>query len=211
VFCASLETVTVFSMTNQVTPNILNNFRFIPPENGPFRFIAVDVETAAYDVASICQIGLAFVRFDRSIETYSTYIDPCTRFADGNTRLHGINAETVRDSPTFAEALPELRLVLEAHPLVQHSRFDEKAFDTACRFSQLPILKSIWTDSVAVARKAWPEFRGNGGHGLANLKKELGLQFQHHDAGEDARAAAEVILKAEISFAGLTTDDSIAG
>ncbi|WP_306456108.1 hypothetical protein [Octadecabacter ascidiaceicola] len=41
---------------------------------------------------------------------------------------------------------------------------------------------------------------GNGGHGLANLKKVLGLQFKHHDAGEDARAAAEVTLKAEASM-----------
>ena len=192
--------MTVFGMTNDAPSNLPNNFQFTPPKNGPFRFIAVDVETAAYDVASICQIGLAFVRFDRSIETYSTYIDPCTRFAEGNTRLHGIDAETVRDAPTFLEALPELRLVLEKHLLVQHSRFDEKAFDAACKLAQLPILKSIWTDSVAVARKAWPEFRGNGGHGLANLKKELGLQFRHHDAGEDARAAAEVILKAEVSL-----------
>ncbi|WP_375342191.1 3'-5' exonuclease [Yoonia maritima] len=177
-----------------------SHFQFTPPENGPFRFIAVDVETAAYDVASICQIGLAFVRFDHSIETYSTYIDPCMRFAESNTRLHGIDAETVKDAPTFVEALPELRRVLETHPLVQHSRFDEKSFDAACRLAQLPILKSIWIDSVSVARKAWPEFRGNGGHGLANLRQELGLQFRHHDAGEDARAAAEVIFKAEISL-----------
>ncbi|MEC8196914.1 MAG: exonuclease, partial [Pseudomonadota bacterium] len=52
-------------------------------------------------------------------------------------------------------------------------------------------------DSVKIARKAWPEFRGNGGHGLGHLKKALGLQFHHHDAGEDARAAAEVVLLAE--------------
>lgn len=190
--------MTVFGMHNDTPASLENTFQFTPPENGPFRFIAVDVETAGYDGASICQIGLAFVRFDGTITVYSTYIDPCTRFAAGNTQLHGIDADTVKGAPTFAQALPELRHVLEAHPLVQHSRFDEKAFDAACRLAQLPVLQSIWTDSVAVARKAWPEFRGNGGHGLGNLKKELGLRFQHHDAGEDARAAAEVILKAEV-------------
>ena len=30
-----------------------------------------------------------------------------------------------------------------------------------------------------------------------HLKEALGLVFHHHDAGEDARAAAEVVLKAE--------------
>jgi DNA polymerase-3 subunit epsilon len=64
----------------------------------------------------------------------------------------------------------------------------------------LPILKSFWSDSVAIARKAWPDLRGNGGHGLGNLKKVLGLNFRHHDAGEDARAAAEVVLQAEIAL-----------
>ncbi|MFC3119572.1 hypothetical protein ACFOHS_20095 [Jhaorihella thermophila] len=53
-----------------------------------------------------------------------------------------------------------------------------------------------WQDSVAVARRAWPELWGNGGHGLASLKTHLGLEFRHHDGEEDARAAAEVVLRA---------------
>jgi DNA polymerase-3 subunit epsilon len=169
-------------------------------QGGPYQFITIDVETAAYDTSSICQIGLAFVGFDGTIETFSTYVDPCVRFADGNTRLHGIDAQIVKGAPTFAQILPPLREMLEAHPLVQHSRFDEKAFDGACRLAGLPILKSFWSDSVAIARKAWPDLRGNGGHGLGNLKKVLGLNFRHHDAGEDARAAAEVVLQAEIAL-----------
>ena len=51
---------------------------------------------------------------------------------------------------------------------------------------------------VEIARRAWPEFKGNGGHGLGHLKQALSLQFHHHDAGEDARAAAQVVLHAEI-------------
>lgn len=177
-----------------------NKLQFTPPENGPFRFIAVDVEAAAHDVVGIWQIGLAFVRIDRSIETYSTYIDPCTRFAEGNTQLHGIGFETTRDAPTCAEALPELRFVLETQPLAQHSRFDKKSFDDAGLQAKLPFLKSIWTDSVAIARKAWSEFRGNGEHGLANLKKEFGPLSQQFDAGEDTRAADQVAPKAENSL-----------
>ena len=170
------------------------------PLGGNLRFIAVDVETAGYDIAGICQIGLAFVGFDSSIVTYSTYIDPRAPFTEGNTRLHGIDAATVRNAPNFEKVLPDLRQLLEAYPLVQHSRYDERAFDAACRLAEIPVLRSVWSDSVAIARQAWPELRGNGGHGLANLKKVLGLHFRHHDAGEDARAAAEVVLKAEASM-----------
>jgi DNA polymerase-3 subunit epsilon len=199
-FAQADKSVSDFGMMIDTPSNMPSGFHHKEPPRGDFRFIAVDVETAGYDIASICQIGLAFVGFDSSIATYSTYIDPCTPFAHGNTRLHGIDAETVIGAPTFAKLLPELRSILETHPLVQHSRFDEKSFDGACRLADLPVLRSVWTDSVAVARKAWPELRGNGGHGLGNLKKVLGLRFRHHDAGEDARAAAEVVLMAEASL-----------
>jgi DNA polymerase III epsilon subunit-like protein len=66
----------------------------------------------------------------------------------------------------------------------------------------LSVPEWIWKDSVQVARKAWPELTGNGGHGLASLKRYLGLAFEHHDAGEDARAAAEVVLHAERGQSG---------
>ena len=82
---------------------------FTAPKLGTVRFIAVDVETAGYESASICQIGLAFVQFDGSIDTYSTYIDPRSPFGDGNTRLHSIDASTVFGAPNFAEILPQLR------------------------------------------------------------------------------------------------------
>ncbi len=199
-FASVSERVKVVIMANAASLSLPTCFNQAEPLSDNLRFIAVDVETAGYDIASICQIGLAFVGFDNSIATYSTYIDPRTPFAAGNTRLHGIDAATVIDAPKFAEVLPDLRPVLEAYPLVQHSRYDEKAFDAACRLAGLQVLKSVWSDSVAISRQAWPELRCNGGHGLANLKKVLGLQFKHHDAGEDARAAAEVTLKAEASM-----------
>ena len=167
-----------------------------PPE-GRFRFVAVDVETARRWSGSICQIGLAFVD-DARIETYSTLVDPRCAFDAGNVRVHGIRPADVRGAPGFAEALETLRPVLEGHPLVAHSRFDQRAFERACADHRIRSLDAAWSDSVRIARKAWPELRGaGGGHGLANLKRVLGLRFRHHDAGEDARACAQVTVAAE--------------
>ncbi|MEP2716364.1 3'-5' exonuclease [Pseudophaeobacter sp.] len=164
---------------------------------GPFRFIALDVETASRDSASICQIGIACVRADNHIETFATFVNPEQSFAPFNTELHGIDAATVATAPSFPEAWAAFKPLLELHHLVQHSSFDSKAITAACRAYRLPNADLSWSDSVKIARKAWPEFKGNGGHGLANLKQELGLSFRHHDAGEDARAAAQVVLMAE--------------
>jgi len=168
-----------------------------PLPDGEFQFIALDVETACGDSASICQIGIACVGYDESIRTWSTYVDPQMPFAPFNIDLHGIGPETVRNAADFAQIWPDMLPLLSRHPMVQHSRFDEKAINAACKAHGLLRPRLTWHDSVTIARAAWPELKGNGGHGLANLKQVLNLDFHHHDAGEDARAAAMVVLRAQ--------------
>ena len=162
-----------------------------------FRFIALDVETANGDSSSICQIGLACVPDDGPIMTLSMLVDPEMRFSAFNIKLHGIGPDTVQGQPSFDLVFPEFQELFERHPMVQHSSFDKRAIEGACQRYGLAVPQLSWHDSVTMARRAWPEFKGNGGHGLANLKAELGLEFQHHDAEEDARAAAQVVLLAE--------------
>ncbi len=163
---------------------------------GPFRFFALDVETANSNRASICQIGVACVREDSSIETWVTYIDPKTNDWS-NTKIHGITARTVSGAPSFDKVFPDLQKGLGASVVYQHSSFDQSAIAAACQHGRLTQPTWEWRDSVRVARAAWPELKGNGGHGLSSLKQHLGLEFTHHDAGEDARACAQVVLRAE--------------
>lgn len=163
---------------------------------GPFRFFALDVETANHDRASICQIGVACVRPDNTIETWVTHVDPQVEHW-AFTWIHKIDARTVHGAPRFHEVLPILAKALQGRVVYQHSGFDRSAVTAACRACGISGPLWDWQDSVQVARRAWPELKGNGGHGLASLKVHLGLSFEHHDAGEDARAAAEVVLHAE--------------
>ncbi|WP_425097945.1 exonuclease domain-containing protein [Tropicibacter sp. S64] len=172
-----------------------------PLPDGPFRFFALDVETANNQRGSICQLGIACVRFDRSIDTWVTYVDPQTD--DWScTRIHGITGEHVIGAPLLCDVLDVIEARLSGHVIYQHSGFDKAAIAAGCREYQRDAPEWEWRDSVLVARKAWPELKRNGGHGLASLKDYLGLDFRHHDAGEDARAAAEVVLRAETVFAG---------
>lgn len=168
---------------------------------GPFRFIALDVETANSDASSICQIGLACVRHDGTMHVASTLIDPEQPFSDFNVDLHGIGPAQVIGAPKFPAVLHQIAPLLGQQPVIQHSTFDRGAINGACRAYGLPEPGWQWADSVQIARRAWPEFRGNGGHGLGHLKQALALDFEHHDAGEDAKAAALVVLRAEIHTA----------
>lgn len=170
-----------------------------------YRFIAIDVETANSDASSICQIGMACVEEGGVEEVVTLLIDPQCEFSEMDIQIHGIRPEHVSGQPLFEDFLDAIGDFLERHMLVQHSSFDGRAIRCATEACGRVPRPLKWHDSVMVARRAWPEFKGNGGHGLGHLKTALGLDFRHHDAGEDARAAAEVILRAEllmgISFA----------
>lgn len=173
----------------------VNDSELIPA--GTFRFVAVDVETANRDAGSICQIGCAFVSEAGKISVTTYLVDPETHFDNSHIAIHGITPEDVVGQPNFAQVFGSLQAVLIKSKLVQHSSFDSRAIRLACETYGLSLPTFDWHDSVRIARQAWPELKGAGGHGLAHLKTFLGLEFQHHDAGEDARAAAEVVLHAE--------------
>ncbi|MEJ6390979.1 3'-5' exonuclease [Gymnodinialimonas ulvae] len=165
--------------------------------DGPFRFVALDVETANGNVASICQIGIACVGFAGEMSVHSTLVNPKQAFDPFNTGLHGIDAHAVKTAPDFPRVYTEIAPLLGQHLIFQHSSFDRRAIYASCEAHGVAEPDWLWADSVQVARRAWPEFKGNGGHGLAHLKRALDLEFTHHDAGEDAKAAALVVLAAE--------------
>lgn len=163
---------------------------------GPFRFFALDVETANRHASSICQIGVACVRQDGSMTTWMSYIDPETTDWSA-TWVHKITQDTVTGAPDFTTVLAHLRPLLDDNIVFQHSKFDQNAIRRACLLHGLDIPNWRWRDSIKAARKAWPQLREKGGFGLASLKDHLNLEFRHHDGEEDARASAEIVLLAE--------------
>lgn len=177
------------------TPNAFRALETVLSKS--YRFIAIDVETANSDASSICQIGLACVGENGVEEVITLLIDPQCHFGAMNIQIHGIRPEHVSGEPLFEDFLDVIGNFLERHALFQHSSFDARAIRSATEACNRTAAALQWHDSVKIARRAWPEFKGNGGHGLSHLKNALGLDFRHHDAGEDARASAEVVLMAE--------------
>jgi DNA polymerase III subunit epsilon len=162
-----------------------------------YRFVAFDVETASTVAHSICQMGFACVDHFGRIDSFSLLVNPRCDYASFNTQLHGISAAKTDTAPDFAQVMAQLAPLMARYPLVQHSTFDQRAVAAAAAHYDLILPPMSWVNSVTIARKAWPEWLGRGGHGLGHLKKQLSLEFTHHDAGEDARAAAQVVLLAE--------------
>ena len=167
-------------------------------------FVAVDVETANADMASICQIGIAKYSNGTLIEEWSSLVNPQDYFDDINIDIHGISENDVVSSPTFQELYEVLHGFFDNKVSVCHTHFDRVSITRAVSKYDLDEIKPIWLDSAKVARRTWKEFSARG-YGLANICKHIGYEFKHHDALEDAKAAGEIILAA-INESGLDLD-----
>jgi DNA polymerase-3 subunit epsilon len=168
-------------------------------------FIALDYETANADQSSICQIGIAKVRNSIVSETKSWLVNPQASFDPINVSIHGIDAYDVKDAPTLKSNLPSLLENLSGKVVISHSAFDRVATFRACEKYNLGAPDSIWMDSARMVRRAWPDHFAKTGYGLKNVAKILGIDFAHHDAGEDARACAEIVIRAVVET-GLDLD-----
>lgn len=157
-------------------------------------FVAVDVETANSDVSSICQIGLAVVLSGKIAKVRTKLVDPEDFFDPRNIRIHGIDGTAVQGSPRFRDVYGEIAGHFRG-VVVSHTVFDRTAISRACESCGTRLRYGHWLDSVQVARRAWPE-KAQRGYKLGNVAADLGISFRHHDAGEDARVAAEVVLRA---------------
>lgn len=168
-------------------------------------FVALDVETANSDMASICQIGLAKFKDGELIEEWSSLVDPEDYFHYINIDIHGITEEDVVDAPTFPEIAGQLSDFLSGSVCVSHTHFDRVSIGRALEKYSLSPIKTTWLDSARVARRTWEECASRG-YGLSNVSKIIGYQFKHHDALEDAKAAGQIIISA-IEKSGLSVDD----
>jgi len=159
------------------------------------QFVAIDVETANSDMASICQIGLAKFVDGKLAEEWCTLVDPDDYFDEVNISIHGIEPGMVRGQPKLPQVADRLRATLESTISVCHTHFDRIALGRAYGKYGLNPISTTWLDSARVVRRTWKDLAWKG-YGLANVCRRIGYQFQHHDALEDAKAAGFVLLAA---------------
>jgi DNA polymerase-3 subunit epsilon len=169
-------------------------------------FIAVDVETANADLASICQIGAVTFENGKYIDRWSTLVDPDDFFDGMNISVHGITEDDVKGSPTWPTVVPELNELLSGSIVACHTHFDRVATTLANEQHGLPPFGCQWLDTAKVVRRAWPDRFAAKGYGIRKVAKFLDIEFKHHDALEDARAAGEILFKA-CEHTGLTLDN----
>lgn len=132
-------------------------------------------------------------------------MDPEEYFSGFNVGIHGIDAEAVCNAPRFPDVSGKLKSLLSSKLVVTHTDFDKLALFRVEEKYGISPTDCEWLDTARVCRHAWKQFR-KAGYGLRNVADWCGIEFLHHNAEEDARAAGLVLLRA-IADTGLSLDD----
>lgn len=158
-------------------------------------FTAIDFETATSSRNSACSVALVEVKDDKLVDSYYALIrPPALRFNPFNIHIHGIHPEDVADASDFAGIWPELAKRLAGRIVVAHNaQFDMSVLKASLREAGLRPPAFSHCCTVSLARHAWPHLMN---HKLDTVGKYLHIQFQHHNALDDARTCAAIPMAA---------------
>lgn len=163
----------------------------------PLNFTAIDFETANGSAASACSVGLVKVRDGRVVDEASWFIKPPLGhdfFSEWNIRIHGILASDVAAAASWTEQLPQLTAFAADDHLVAHNAgFDMGVISAACTATFIEIPAFDYACSLVIARKTYhlDSYR------LPVAAMAAGFEdFNHHDALDDARASAAIMVHA---------------
>jgi DNA polymerase-3 subunit epsilon len=159
------------------------------------KFVAMDVETANPDMASICQVGIVHFEDGRPVDSWSSLVDPQDYFDDVNVSIHGIEESDVRGAPDFKRVSEDINRRISGQVVAIHTAFDRSAITQAAAKHAIAPPECQWLNTASVARRAWPDV-AQSGYGLSALADRFRIEFKHHDAVEDARAAGLILVRA---------------
>lgn len=157
------------------------------------RFVAFDVETPNRENRRMSAIGITVIEDGEITDSYYSLVDPETYFDYFNTLLTGISEETVCDAPTFPEIWERIEPILSNGLLAAHNAvFDLGVLRKCLRDYGIvwkPYVRYVCT--VQMGRRILPGVS----HKLNDLCARYGIDLDHHHAGSDSRACAEILLR----------------
>src|SRR5262245_27030215 len=125
-----------------------------PAQQPPF--VAIDFETADRPADSACAVALVRVEGRRIVERKACLLRPPRRNLIFSY-IHGITWADVAGAPTFAEAWPALRAMLDgAEFLAAHNAgFDRQVLQTCCAAAGLAAPPQPFQCTLQLARRVW--------------------------------------------------------
>ena len=139
-------------------------------------------------------MGVAVVEDGHIVHTASCLIRPPTMdFNSFNVSIHGITADDVKDSPTFAELWHDIGPSLEGKTVIAHNAvFDFSVLRASLDTYRIPYPQLDYFCTLNFCRSIFP---GRIAYKLNLMADMFGIQFEHHDAEEDAAVCAKIAME----------------
>ncbi len=157
------------------------------------RYICFDVETPNHFNNRMSAIGIYAVENGEVCDGFYSLVNPEQGFDAFNVALTGITPEMAASAPTFGELWPTLSPILKSGLLVAHNaQFDMSVLSKCLRDYGIP--HSGLTSYACTCRMGKKLLPGLENHRLDTICRALFIDLDHHNAGSDARACAEILL-----------------
>ena len=163
--------------------------------NKMYNYVAFDVETPNRYNNRMSAIGITLIENGIITKEYYTLVNPETSFDYFNTNLTGIDEDMVAFSPNFEEVWQEIEPLMNSGILAAHNA----PFDLSVLKHCLEAYKIDWKPyahyicTVQVGRRHLPNMK----HRLNDMCDYYGIELEHHHAGSDSHACAEILLNYE--------------
>ena len=156
-------------------------------------FIAIDFETANWERASACAVGIIGVKNRSVVASAQNLINPEIDFKNFNIAIHGITPEKVSSAPTFAQIWNGLGSVLHRQNIVAHNAaFDVQVIVKSAERYGLSVPDFQTHCTLSLSRRIWPQYPS---HRLDYLCRREGIELAHHDALSDAMGCAQLYIR----------------
>ncbi len=156
-------------------------------------YIAFDVETPNSANDRMSAIGITLICGGKITDRFYTLIDPETYFSSFNSELTGIYAEDVKSAPTFPEVWAMIENAMSRGTLVAHNApFDMSVLAKCLR--DYAIKWKARVPYICTCTLSKRIFRDFPNHKLNTLCECLDIDLEHHNAGSDADACANLLL-----------------
>lgn len=157
----------------------------------------LDFETANHQPNSACQLGIAIVEPWKIVREKRWMVRPQRMyFSPRCVAVHGITAKDVLNAPTWDEIWPEVCEWIDGSVMVAHNAgFDANVLMSTCLAHDIAISPIDVLCTRLVSKRSWPSLRS---HSLASMAEYLSIVFTHHDALEDAKVSARLLIEAAI-------------
>ncbi len=166
----------------------------LPQEVVNDTIVVFDFETTGVDYMNhgITEIGAVKLIGGKIVEQFTTLVKPDYHISEENSKITGITAEMVKDSPKIDAVIGDFIKFIDGATLVAHNAdFDMKFLKRFAGASGYEIKNKV-IDSLELARKVLPHLKH---HDLHTVADNFSIVFHHHRALSDAYATAEAFIE----------------